>query len=73
MYNDLALAPDGKHVLVIRRDLQAINSVVWLMELPRAAGTQLTFLPMPLGAPVWSPDSSRIVFASLREGSLACI
>jgi serine/threonine protein kinase len=57
------LSPDGKRVAV-ERDVGGTE--VWLMEVTGGETRRLTF-----GAyrwPVWSPDGSRVIFASVRTG-----
>jgi Tol biopolymer transport system component len=61
------LSPDQKRVAVARRDPQG-HLDIWLYDLGRDALTRLTsFQPGINSGPVWSPDSSRIVFNSNRN------
>ena len=62
-----SLSPDGKRVVVDGVDLQA-NRDVWIIELASGNQTRFTFDPGTDIFPIWSPDGSRIVFASDREG-----
>jgi len=58
-YSDFSLAPDHKRVVVSRfedRDL-------WLLDLATAGLTRFTFDAPTDRYPVWSPDSTRIVYA----------
>ncbi|HEU5235675.1 MAG TPA: hypothetical protein VFU37_00955, partial [Pyrinomonadaceae bacterium] len=48
-------------------DLQG-NRDIWLIELASGNPTRFTFDPATDVFPLWSPDGSRIVFASDREG-----
>jgi Tol biopolymer transport system component len=70
IFSSSALSPDGKQVAVGRLDLQqSRNSNLWLLDLTRGgAATRFTFDASRDVYPVFSPDSSRIVFTSLREG-----
>lgn len=63
-----ALSPDERRVAVSRLDLQTRNADIWLLDLAR--GTELRFTLDAAGdyVPVWSPDGSRIVWSSNREG-----
>ena len=77
-YNTLALSPDGARVAFSRNDPQAAgkggagtgggNTDIWLYEFSRGASTRLTFDPGLDWFAVWSPDGSRIVFSSDRDG-----
>jgi Tol biopolymer transport system component len=56
---------------VIHRDeQQASTTDIWLIELARGAPTRFTFDPSFDIHPIWSPDGSRIVFASDRDGPM---
>ena len=44
------------------------NADVWIYDLLRGTLTRLTFDEAFDGFPLWSPDGSRVVFQSLREG-----
>lgn len=62
-----SLSPDGKRVAVDGSDLQG-NRDVWLVDLASGNPTRFTFDPGQDLFAVWSPDGSRIVFGSDREG-----
>ena len=61
------LSPDEKQVSVDDLDAQG-NRDIWIIDLARGNPTRFTFDPAAEVYPVWSPDGSRIVFASNREG-----
>ena len=44
-----------------------MNSDIWTLDLQRDSARRLTFPPSNQVLPVWSPDASRIIFASNRE------
>ena len=69
-YRLLRLSPDEKRVAVERTDPPAVTSDIWLIELARGVPSRLTSDPGNDLFPVWSPDGSRIAFASIREGQL---
>ena len=59
------LSPDGKRIAVIAVDFDVD---VWLWELGRGPLTRATFDPAADHAPVWTPDSRRLIFSSDRLG-----
>jgi serine/threonine protein kinase/Tol biopolymer transport system component len=67
-YNSLAISPDGTRVAAQRTESQGNN--LWLIEFARSAAKRFTIDPGVDSGPVWSPDGSRIAFASNREGAL---
>jgi Tol biopolymer transport system component len=64
IYPELSL---DRSRLAMQRLMQG-NTDVWLMDLLRGSVSRLTFDPAIDGAPVWSPDGSRLVFLSGRKG-----
>ena len=67
LYANVSLAPDGKSVAVDKTDTGNQNTDVWIYELQRDATKRVTFDPAIDAMPVWSPDISRLVFASSRQ------
>ncbi len=65
---DPRLSPDGKRVAVQRRSPEGMYDI-WLLEPARDTSTRFTFHPAADILAVWSPDGSRVVFASNRAGS----
>jgi serine/threonine protein kinase len=70
--NFLALSPDGTRVAFDRRS-RSSRPNIWIYEFQRGISTQLTFNSAAdgYGYPVWSGDSSRLVFSSNRDGALS--
>jgi eukaryotic-like serine/threonine-protein kinase len=66
-YSVPRLSPDGQHLAVAHRSPQAQFEDVHLFDLAGGAGTPFTFDPSNDHHPIWSPDSSRIVWTSWRE------
>jgi len=59
-----AMSPDRKRIALVRRE--GGNGDVWLLDLQRAVLSRFTNHVADDMFPVWSPDGSRIVFASNR-------
>ncbi len=66
-WRDVALSHDGRLVAARRDDTQS-NSDLWLHDVARNTSTRFTSDPSFDSLPVWSPDSSRIFFSSMRGG-----
>jgi Tol biopolymer transport system component len=64
-----ALSPDEKRVAVDNVDMQG-NRDIWIIEFGRGNTTRFTFDPALELQSVWSPDGSRVAFASNRAGTL---
>ena len=60
------ISPDGTRIAVTIND--GDNSDVWVFDLARETLTQLTFDAALDEFPQWTPDSTRVVFRSLRDG-----
>ena len=60
------VSPDGTRVAVDTPGED--NPDVWIYDLARKTLTRLTFDEAFDGFPLWTPDGSRVVFQSLREG-----
>ena len=63
----LALSPDEKQVAF--GSVSGANPDLWVRDLARGLATRFTFHPAAESNPIWSPDGSRMVFWSNREGS----
>jgi Tol biopolymer transport system component len=62
------LSPDEKRVAATRADSQIDQFRLWLLDLARGTSSRFTFGPGSDFSAVWSPDGSRVVFASNRTG-----
>ncbi|HVT48422.1 MAG TPA: protein kinase [Vicinamibacterales bacterium] len=67
-YGELALSPDGSRVAVWRGDSAGQN--LWFIDVARGASARLTTEAGNQSYPVWSPDGTQIVFASIGNGGL---
>ena len=67
-YRALALSPDNQQVILERNDPQTETSDLWQFDLAREIPTRLTSSPASETRPIWSPDGSRMAFASSGEG-----
>jgi len=63
-----AISPDGNTVAVDRLDPETGYTNLWLHNLARGSDSRFTFNSKSNFNPVWSPDGSRIAFASNRDG-----
>jgi Tol biopolymer transport system component/predicted Ser/Thr protein kinase len=67
-YEHMVISPDGTRVVLARRAPQT-GEDLWMLDLARGVSTRFTFTGGTNRLPVWSPDGSRIVFESLRNGT----
>ncbi len=70
VYLQPRLSPDNQKLAVSMLDLRATNYDVWVYDLSRGVPSRLTFAPSLESNPVWSPDGTRIVFGSDRQGAM---
>jgi Tol biopolymer transport system component len=68
-YRDFALSPDGGRLAYGLMDGRQTD--IWIRDLRRGVAMRLTTDPKDDVWPVWSPDGTRIVFASNRGGTYA--
>jgi eukaryotic-like serine/threonine-protein kinase len=66
--SSLRLSPDDQHFMVTRGVSQPSNSDLYLSDMTSGNPTPITFDPAFDNFPVWSPDGSRVVWASNRTG-----
>lgn len=72
-YSYVDLSPAGTQVAVLFTNPHNIfdQGDIWILDLTREPVTQqrLTFEPQMGYFPMWTPDSQRVVFSSLRDGT----
>ena len=64
---NVRLSSDATRAVIRGQDAQG-DVDVWMVDLSRALPTRFTFDKAADNYPVWSPDNSRVVFRSLRNG-----
>jgi Tol biopolymer transport system component len=69
-YADVELSPDGTRAAVSLLDSSLGTRGLWVFDVVRGVKTRLTSDRADADTPVWSPDGSRIVFDSSRQGPL---
>jgi serine/threonine protein kinase len=69
-YNSLELSPDGRQASVSIPDESGKGRDIWLYDVARGLRTRFTFDRANALASIWSPDGSRVVFNSGRNGHL---
>jgi Tol biopolymer transport system component len=67
-YYDQRISADGQRVAVSLFDPSARTIDIWIYEVARGLRTRFTFDPAYERFPIWSPDGSRVAFASTRKG-----
>ncbi len=67
LINDPRLSPDGQRVAVAITDLGRDTAEIWIFDADGGAGTKLASSSAHDAVPTWSPDGTRIVFASDRR------
>ena len=68
-YGNPALSRDDRRLAVARVDPETGTTDIWLFELTRAVASRFTSDPASDDMPLWSPDGSRLVFRSRRNGT----
>ena len=66
-YQELAISPDGKRAAIVRFTTQA-DTDIWMADVARGGATRFTTERALNIDVVWSPDSTRVVFAADTAG-----
>jgi eukaryotic-like serine/threonine-protein kinase len=67
-YISVDLSPNARHVAVEVSEPSLGRGDIWIVDVARDSPTKLTSDAAGDFAPVWGPDSERLVFASNRQG-----
>ena len=67
-YQTPAASPDGRRIAVARTDDRTNTSDIWVNDVEGRRLTRLTFGPALDSSPIWSPDGTRVAYASSRDG-----
>jgi serine/threonine protein kinase len=67
-YSDFRLSPNGEALAVSLVDPKMWNPDIWLIDLTRGGPSRFTVGSALNAAPVWSPDGTRILFRTNRNG-----
>src|SRR5262245_18084519 len=68
-YRNVELSPDSTRVALEAMDAQGRTLDTWLGDPTREVTSSFTFDPANDLFPIWSPDGSRVVFGSDRDGT----
>src|SRR5262249_43913491 len=63
-----AIAPNERTVAEARVDLRTATFDIWLHDLTHGTESRLTFDQRNDQAPIWSPDGTKLIFSSDRNG-----
>lgn len=67
-HQNMSLSPDGERLAISRFDPDTRTRNIWVIDLSSGTPSRVTFRRSWDLSPVWSPDGTRIAFASQREG-----
>jgi len=67
IYGNIELSPSEKFVAADRTDIVTQNTDIWTYALDHDAANRRTFDPGIDSTPVWSPDSTKLLFSSNRR------
>jgi len=68
VHSNPRVSPDGQRIALDMFDLTSRNRDIWIYELTRESLTRITTDPAADLFPIWSPDGSKIVYHSDRNG-----
>jgi Tol biopolymer transport system component len=70
LYEETVMSPDRSRVAIVKDDLPNESADLFVLDVATGASTRLTTSARTefVMAPVWSPDSSRIAYVTIRAG-----
>ena len=70
LYRQTVMSPDRSRVAITKADLSNESRDLFVLDVATGASTRLTTSARTeiVSAPVWSPDSRRIAYVTIREG-----
>jgi len=68
-YPDFRLSPNGQMLAVSLVDIRMWNPDLWLIDLTRGSPSRFTIGPALSATPLWSPEGTRILFRTNRNGA----
>jgi len=68
-YAQPALSPDERYIAVRVQDAASGGGDIWTIDVARGIKTRLTVDPADDATPIWSPDGTRVMFGSGRDGA----
>jgi len=67
-YSYFRISPDGRRVAADIADPRQGSRSIWIFDIVSGVRSRVTFAGSHDWIPVWSPDGSRILFSSFRDG-----
>ena len=70
IYGGAVISPDGSRVAVVKTDLPNESADVFVLDIATGASMRMTTSARTefVLAPIWSPDSNRIAYVTMRKG-----
>ena len=71
IYRQPIFSPDGTRIAVVKDDLEAENSDIWIIDISGGGSRRITSnQPREIvRGPVWSPDGTQIAYVAVRNGN----
>ncbi|MDE3178341.1 MAG: serine/threonine-protein kinase [Acidobacteriota bacterium] len=69
-FHEPDLSPDGKKLAMVIGVIPLMQSNIWVFDLAKGTPARVTFTPSQIYNAIWSPDGTKLAFASTRAGHL---